>query len=233
MRRAAPWAALVLALAFPLAMQAEHQTYYLSFASRIFISALAATSLNLILGYGGMISFGHAAFVGTGAYVSSILLSEGVASAWIGWPAAVAASSGAALAIGGVSLRPRGVYFIMITLAFAQMVFFLVNSMKAYGGDEGLSLSERASVGLGVDLGSDLAFYYAALAALAAGLYGLHRLAHSRFWGVIPALRGKDERAEAIGFSACRCKLVCLVLAWAARGRARAPPSWPGQDPGP
>ena len=77
MRRAAPWLILALALAFPLAMQAEHQTYYLSFASRIFVYALAATSLNLILGYGGMISFGHAAFVGTGAYVSSILLTEG------------------------------------------------------------------------------------------------------------------------------------------------------------
>ncbi len=139
MRRAAPWVILALALVFPLAMQAEHQTYYLSFASRIFVYALAATSLNLILGYGGMISFGHAAFVGTGAYVSSILLSEGVASAWIGWPAAVTASALAALAIGAVSLRTRGVYFIMITLAFAQMMFFLVNSMKAYGGDEGLS----------------------------------------------------------------------------------------------
>src|SRR5256885_3563225 len=201
MRRAAPWVALVLALAFPLAMQAEHHTYYLSFASRIFIYALAATSLNLILGYGGMISFGHAAFVGTGAYVSSILLSEGVASAWIGWPAAVAASSGAALAIGAVSLRTRGVCFLMITLAFAQMVFFLVNSMKAYGGDEGLSLSERASVGLGVDLGSDLAFYYAALAALAAGLYGLHRLPPLRFWGGSHAEREKQGRARADGLS--------------------------------
>jgi len=195
MRRAAPWVILALALVFPLAMQAEHQTYYLSFASRIFVYALAATSLNLILGYGGMISFGHAAFVGTGAYVSSILLSEGVASAWIGWPAAVAASALAALAIGAVSLRTRGVYFIMITLAFAQMVFFLVNSMKAYGGDEGLSLRERASVGLGVDLGSDVAFYYTALAALAAGLYGLHRLRH---------------------------KLACFVIAGAAGGLAGA-----------
>src|SRR3989440_9057226 len=222
MRSAAPWVALALALAFPLAMQAEHQAYYLSFASRIFIYALAATSLNLILGYGGMISFGHAAFVGTGAYVSSILLSEGVASAWIGWPAAVAASSGAALAIGAVSLRTRGVYFIMITLAFAQMVFFLVNSMKAYGGDEGLSLSERASVGLGVDLGSDLAFYYAALARLAAGLYGLHRLAHSRFGRVIQAIRENEERAEAIGFPVYRCKLVCFVIAGAAGGLAGA-----------
>src|SRR5436190_2824068 len=222
MRRAAPWVALVLALAFPLAMQAEHQTYYLSFASRIFIYALAATSLNLILGYGGMISFGHAAFVGTGAYVSSILLSEGVASAWIGWPAAVAASALAALAIGAVSLRTRGVYFIMITLAFAQMVFFLVNSMKAYGGDEGLSLRGRASVGLGVDLGGDLAFYYAALAALAAGLYSLHRLAHSRFGRVIQAIRENEERAEAIGFPVYRYKLACFVIAGAVGGLAGA-----------
>jgi branched-chain amino acid transport system permease protein len=169
MHRAATWAVLALALAFPLAMQAEHQTYYLSFASRIFVYALAATSLNLALGYGGMISFGHAAFVGTGAYVSSIFIAEGVTSAWIGWPAAVVASALVALAIGAVSLRTRGVYFIMITLGFAQMMFFLVNSMKAYGGDEGLSLGARASTGLGFDLGSDVVFYYTALALLSGG----------------------------------------------------------------
>src|SRR5258708_23269614 len=117
------------------------------------------------------------------------MLSEGVASAWIGWPGAVTASALAALAIGAVSLRTRGVYFIMITLAFAQMMFFLVNSMKAYGGDEGLSLPARASVGLGVDLGSDVAFYYAALAALAAGLYGLHSHAHSALREVVHSVR--------------------------------------------
>src|SRR3989475_12882879 len=143
MRRAAPWVILALALFFPLAMQVEHQTYYWSFASRICVSALAAPSLNLILGYGGMISFGHAAFVGTGAYVSSILLSEGVASAWIGWPAAVAASALAALAIGAVSLRTRGVYFIMITLAIAQMGIFLLNSMQANVVDEDLTRRRR------------------------------------------------------------------------------------------
>jgi len=220
MRGAATWAVLAMALAFPLAMQAEHQTYYLSFASRIFIYALAATSLNLILGYGGMISFGHAAFVGTGAYVSSIFIVEGITSAWIGWPAAVAASALAALAIGAVSLRTRGVYFIMITLAFAQMMFFLVNSMKAYGGDEGLSLRERASTGLGIDLGSDTVFYYVALALLAAGLYALHRLAHSRFGRVVQAIRENEARAEAIGFPVYRYKLACFVLAGAAGGLA-------------
>jgi len=220
MPRAATWFVLALALAFPLAMQAEHQTYYLSFASRIFVYALAATSLNLILGYGGMISFGHAAFVGTGAYVSSIFIAEGVTSAWIGWPAAVAASAVVALAIGAVSLRTRGVYFIMITLGFAQMMFFLVNSMKAYGGDEGLSLRERASTGLGVDLGSDVAFYYTAFALLAASVYAMHRLAHSRFGRVIQAIRENETRAEAIGFPVYRYKLACFVLAGAAGGLA-------------
>jgi branched-chain amino acid transport system permease protein len=218
MQRYAPLAVLVLALAFPLVVQ---ESYYLSFASRIFIYALAATSLNLALGYGGMISFGHAAFVGTGAYVSSIFIAEGVTSAWIGWPVAVAASALAALAIGAVSLRTRGVYFIMITLAFAQIVFFLVNSMKAYGGDEGLSLSGRAT-GLGFDLGGDVAFYYVALAALAAGVYGLHRLAHSRFGRVIQAIRENETRAEAIGFPVYRYKLACFVIAGAAGGLAGA-----------
>ena len=212
MRRYAPFAALVLALAFPLAVS---EPYYLSFASRIFVYALAATSLNLVLGYGGMISFGHAAFVGTGAYVSSIFIAEGVMSAWIGWPAAVAASALAALVIGAVSLRTRGVYFIMITLAFAQMMYFLVNSMKAYGGDEGLSLPARVT-----GLAGDLAFYYVALAALVAAVYGLHRLAHSRFGRVIQAIRENEARAEAIGFPVYRYKLACFVIAGAAGGLA-------------
>jgi branched-chain amino acid transport system permease protein len=217
MQRYAPLAVLVLALAFPIAV---HEPYYLSFASRVFVYALAATSLNLVLGYGGMISFGHAAFVGTGAYVSSIFLAEGVASAWIGWPAAVAASALAALVIGAVSLRTRGVYFIMITLAFAQVVFFLVNSMKAYGGDEGLSLPQRAS--LGFDLGGEIAFYYVVLLLLAVSLYGLHRLAQSRFGRVIVAIRENESRAEAVGFPVYRYKLACFVIAGGVAGLAGA-----------
>jgi len=134
---------LLVFILFPLAMLWADQLFYVSFASRVMIYAIAATSLNLVLGYGGMISFGHAAFVGTGAYVGSILVAEGVTSAFVGWPAAIAASALAAWLIGAISLRTRGVYFIMITLAFAQMMFYLVNSMKAYGGDEGLTLRQR------------------------------------------------------------------------------------------
>jgi branched-chain amino acid transport system permease protein len=217
-----PVLAIAAAIAFPVAMRAEGDAYYLSFASRILIYALAATSLNLILGYGGMISFGHAAFVGTGAYLSSILLAEGVASAWIGWPVAVAGSGLAALVIGAVSLRTRGVYFIMITLAFAQMMYFLVNSMKAYGGDEGLTLPARARVGAGIALDDAQAFYYVALGALAAALFGLHRLAHSRFGRVVQAIRENEARAEAIGYPVYRYKLVCFVIAGAAAGLAGA-----------
>jgi len=215
-------AILAVFVALPLVLHAFDQVFYISFASRVMIYAIAATSLNLALGYGGMISFGHAAFVGTGAYVASILIAEGVPSAWIGWPAAIVASGVVAWVIGAVSLRTRGVYFIMITLAFAQMMFYLVNSMKAYGGDEGLTLPRRASVGFGIDLGNEVAFYYVVLALLAAMLYALHRLAHARFGRVITAIRENEVRAEAIGIPVYRYKLACFVIAGAAGGLAGA-----------
>ncbi len=186
------------------------------------IYAIAATSLNLVLGYGGMISFGHAAFVGAGAYVASICIAEGVTSAWLGWPAAIAASALAAWLIGAVSLRTRGVYFIMITLAFAQMAFYLVNSMKAYGGDEGLTLPQRAELGLGLDLGNEVVFYYVVLFFLAISLYGLHRVMQSRFGRVVVAIRENEARAEAIGLPVYRYKLVCFVIAGAVAGLAGA-----------
>ena len=212
---------LVLIL-FPLAMQALGYLFYVSFAARVLIYALAATSLNLVLGYGGMISFGHAAFVGAGAYVASIFVAEGVASAWIGWPAAVAAAALAAAAIGAVSLRTRGVYFIMITLAFAQMMFYLVNSMKAYGGDEGLSLPRRADLGFGLDLGNELVFYYVVLAVLLACLYGLHRVVNSRFGRVMLAIRENAPRVEGLGVPVYRYQLACFVIGGAVAGLAGA-----------
>src|SRR5204863_4405101 len=116
---------IAVCVALPLVLQATSHLFYVGFASRVLIYAIAATSLNLVLGYGGMISFGHAAFVGTGAYVAGILVAEGATSAWIAWPAGVAAAAAMAALIGALSLRTRGVYFIMITLAFAQLMFHL------------------------------------------------------------------------------------------------------------
>jgi branched-chain amino acid transport system permease protein len=220
MKRAAVVIALLVAL--PLALQAFGYLFYVSFASRVMIYAIAATSLNLLLGYGGMISFGHAAFVGAGAYTASILVAEGVTSAWTGWPAAIAVSALLAWIIGAVSLRTRGVYFIMITLAFAQMMFYLVNSMKAYGGDEGLTLPARAELGFGLDLGSEVVFYYVVLALLMLTLYALHRVVHSRFGRVMVAIRENEPRVEAIGLPVYRYKLVCFVIAGAAGGLAGA-----------
>ncbi|HEX5476885.1 MAG TPA: branched-chain amino acid ABC transporter permease [Burkholderiales bacterium] len=203
-------------------LQATDQLFYLGLASRILIYALAASSLNLVLGYGGMLSFGHAAFFGAGAYVVGILAAEGVTSAWIAWPAAVAASALAALAIGAISLRTRGVYFIMITLAFAQMVYYIAVSLRAYGGEDGMPLAARSALGGGLDLANELIWYYVVLGLLAGMLYLLHRLARSRFGRAIEAIRENEARAEAIGFPVYRYKLACFVLAGAAAGLAGA-----------
>ena len=217
-----PIAVFVALAIFPLVMQAMDALFYVSLASRVLIYAIAATSLNLVLGYGGMVSFGHAAFFGAGAFVVGILAAEGVRSAWIAWPAATAVAALAALLIGALSLRTRGVYFIMITLAFAQMIYYVFVSLKAYGGDDGLSMPGRSTVGGDIALANDLVWYYLVLAILAAVLYGMHRLIHSRFGRVIEAVRENEARAEAIGFPVYRYKLLCFVIAGAIGGLAGA-----------
>lgn len=218
------WPLLVLAaaIAFPFAALALGQEFYVSVAARIGVYAIAATSLNLVLGYGGLISFGHAAFFGLGAYTVAVLSVSGVGSGWVAFPAAVAVAALAALLIGAISLRTRGVYFIMITLAFAQMLFYLANSIKAWGGDEGLNLPARSGFGLGVDLGNDLHFYLLVLGLLTALLVGLQRLDESRFGQAIRAIRLDEVRAESIGFPVARYQLLLFVIGGALGGLAGA-----------
>jgi branched-chain amino acid transport system permease protein len=222
MRRWLPFAVLAAAAAFPLVAKPLGWEFYIGFASRIMIYALAASSLNLVLGYGGMVSFGHAAFVGAGAYTVAILMAEGVASAWIAWPLAVVLAGALAAAIGAVCLRTRGVYFIMITLAFAQMIYYVAVGMRAYGGEEGLNLPTRSQLGFGLDLKDDVTFYYLVLAILAAALYALRRAVGARFGRVIEAIRENETRMEAIGFPTYRYKLVCFALGGALAGLAGA-----------
>jgi branched-chain amino acid transport system permease protein len=186
------------------------------------VYAVAATSLNLLLGYGGMISLGHAAFFGLGAYCTAILLSEGVQSGLIHLLAVVVVVGGASLVIGAISLRTRGVYFIMITLAFSQMLFYLVNSVKGYGGDEGLTLRVRSLLPGGLDLRDGNTFYYCALVVLAAQLFLLHRFVHSRFGRAVRALRDDEVRAEALGLPVFASKLVVFVAAGVLCGLAGA-----------
>jgi branched-chain amino acid transport system permease protein len=222
MQRWITLAVLAAAIAFPLIARPLEWDFYIGFASRIMIYALAATSLNLVLGYGGMVSFGHAAFVGAGAYTVAILMAEGVASAWIAWPLAVLLAGALAAAIGAVCLRTRGVYFIMITLAFAQMIYYVAVGMRAYGGEEGLNLATRSAVGFGLDLKNDATFYYVVLAILAAALFALRRAMGARFGRVVVAIRENETRMEAIGFPTYRYKLVCFALGGAVAGLAGA-----------
>ncbi|HEX6528390.1 MAG TPA: branched-chain amino acid ABC transporter permease [Burkholderiales bacterium] len=212
---------LAMVVLFPLAMQALDQQFYTSFATRILIYAMAAASLNLVLGYGGMVSFGHAAFFGSGAYIVGILAVEGVTSLWIAWPAAIVAAALAALVIGAISLRTRGVYFIMITLAFAQMMYYVFVSLKAYGGDDGVALPTR-STGLGASLSNDLVWYYLVLVLLGIVLFLLHRLLGSRFGRVIEAVRENETRAAALGYPVYRYQLLCFVISGAIAGLAGA-----------
>jgi branched-chain amino acid transport system permease protein len=222
LERGAIGALAIVALAMPWLLQALQMDFYLSFASRILVFAIAATSLNLVLGYGGMVSLGHAAFFGLGSYVTGIMLTEGITHGGMHLVATVAIAGCAALLIGAISLRTRGVYFIMITLAFAQMLFYLANSVKGYGGDEGLTVRARSLLAFGIDLKSGVSFYYAALAVLAASLYSLARFVPSRFGRAVLALRDDEVRAEALGFQTFRYKLVIFTAAGALAGIAWA-----------
>jgi len=220
-RRGAAALTLVALVALPSLLQAIDQDFYISLVSRVLIFALAATSLNLVIGFGGMVSFGHAVFFGAGAYCVALLAESGVVSAALAWPLAMAVATLLALVIGAISLRTRGGYFIMITLAFAQMVFYLLVSLKAWGGDDGLSLVQRSTFGL-VDLSDDTSFYFVALAILAAVLAALDRLAHSRFGRVIQSIRENETRMEAIGYPVFAYKLCCFVIGGALAGLAGA-----------
>ncbi|MDQ5906084.1 MAG: branched-chain amino acid transport system permease protein, partial [Pseudomonadota bacterium] len=188
------WLALgvgVLLALLPPVLQAFGQEFYISFAARVLIFALAATSLNFVVGFGGMVAFGHAAFFGAGAYTVAILMELGVASAYVAWPIAVVVSAVLALGIGLVSLRTRGVYFIMITLAFAQMTYYLFVSARVLGGDDGLPLTGRMTLG-GLGLNGDGALFYMALGCLALVMFLLGRLADARFGRTIQAIRENE-----------------------------------------
>src|SRR5258705_465795 len=170
----------------------------------IVIFARAAASLNLIMGYGGMMSFGHAAYLGIGGYAVGILANEGIGSGFIQWPVALLVSALFALAVGALSLRTRGVYFIMITLAFAQMAYYIVSGLARYGGDDGLTIYKRSDFGGLINLSSRVQFYYLCLACLFGGVYLIWRIVNSRFWLGVQCLRSHEPRMPAIGFRANR-----------------------------
>ena len=161
--------------------------YILPLVTRMMILALAAIALDLILGFGGLVSFGHAAFIGIGAYVAGIMVTEGQTDALAILPAVLAVSAAFALVTGYICLRTSGVYFIMITLAFGQMAFFAASSLSAYGGDDGLTLWDSASLfGTGW-LADDTGLFYVTLTVLVAGFALVQAIVGSRFGRVLRA----------------------------------------------
>jgi branched-chain amino acid transport system permease protein len=213
-----------LLLLLPLAASWLGQPFYIRLFTRIMILGLAAVSLDLILGYGGMVSLGHAAFIGVGAYTVGILayhsdngglflgLIPGTDNAFIVWPAAILLGALTALIIGAISLRTEGFYFIMITLAFAQMVYFFFVSWQTYGGDDGLQLMDKSWPVASL---SAMQFYYLVLVSLLLATLLITRLVASRFGMVLRGCRQNERRMRAIGMPTYRYRLAAFAIAGA------------------
>ena len=213
---------LALLAAVPLYASLTGDPFAVTLFTRVLILALAAVSLNLIMGYGGMVSFGHAAYLGIGGYTVGMLWKEGIASGFVQWPAAMAVSALFALVVGSLSLRTRGVYFIMITLAFAQMVYYVAIGLDRYGGDDGLTIRQRSQFGGLIDLNNKTLFYYLCFAILLGSIFLVYRIVNARFGLVIRGVRSNERRMRAIGFPTFRYKLICFVIAGALCGLAGA-----------
>ena len=212
--RTPPWlrlALLALLAVLPPVAHALDQPYLVDVFARIMVFAIAAVSLDLLIGYAGLVSFGHAAFIGVGAYAAGILNHHGIESGFVQFPVALSASALIALAIGSISVRTGGVYFIMITLAFAQMLFYLGISLEAYGGDDGMAYFPSTLVEP-IDLYEVTHLYYFTFAVLALVLLFLGRLVNARFGMAVRGIRSNERRMAAIGFPTYRYKLACFVI---------------------
>jgi branched-chain amino acid transport system permease protein len=203
------FAALLLV---PFAARFGTESYVLSLMTRVLVLALAAMSLDLLIGFGGLVSFGHAAFLGIGAYAVGILSAEGVHDGLVHLGVALAAAAVFATLTGLVAVRTQGVYFIMITLAFGQMLYFVATALAQYGGDDGMTLARRSQL-FGRDvLAGDTALYYAAFLVLLLGYLALRRVVASRFGRVLTGSRENPTRMAAVGFRPFRYQLVAYIL---------------------
>lgn len=206
--------------------------FYLDLATRLTILAIAAVSLNLILGYGGLISFGHAAYLGIGAYAVGIpahhwlyggLESLGLAttSGYVQFPLAIGVAALFALVTGAICLRTKGVYFIMITMAFAQMMYYAIVSIEEYGGDDGLVIDTRSELPF-IDLDDPLQLFGLAYVSLVVAMLIVRMIVNSRFGMVLRGAKGNNERVVMLGFNTYLFRLTAYVIAGAMAGYAGA-----------
>lgn len=202
---------LLLAITPPV-LEAMGQGFFASVVTRMMIYAIAALSLDLILGYGALVSFGHAAFLGIGAYAVLVLNSMGITEIALQFAAAALAAAVFAAITGTIALRTRGVYFIMITLAFGQMLYFFLISLSVFGGDDGASLPARSTIAGQGWLDHDLALFYLVLGILVLCFWGLSRLTASRFGRVLVGTREDGLRMQAIGFRILPYQLTAYVI---------------------
>ena len=199
--------------------------FYVDLMVTTMILAIFALSLELLVGRTGLVSFGHAAFFGIAAYATALLSpqNEAASIAWL-LPAAVVISALAALGIGALSLRTRGIYFIMVTLAFAQMAYFVFHDMKFAGGSDGRYLYVKPVLAIGpytlLDLDRPLTFYYSTLAALVVVYALLAAVGRSRFGHALAGIKANEQRMRAAGFSTYPYKLAAFVMAGAVAGVA-------------
>ncbi len=210
------WAMFLILFGFasgPGFTELLNKPFYLDLMIRIMILSMAAVSLNLLLGFGKMVSFGHAAFIGIGAYSIGIPAYYEQHGAFTQLLITIVASGTFGLSTGMICLRTRGVHFIMITLAFSQMIFFAFVSMAAYGGDDGMTIDTRSEFPALIDLENDVHLYYLVFTFLVGTLFFVHRLVHSRFGLVIQGIKSNESRMQALGYNTYRYQLVCYVIA--------------------
>lgn len=212
---------MALLLIVPLLAYYTDNRFYLDFATRIICLAIAAVSLNMILGFGGMISFGHAAFIGIGAYCVGIPAYYGYESGWLHFPLAMLASALFALITGAISLRTKGVYFIMITMAFAQMGYYFFLSLEEYGGDDGLTIYNRSVLNI-INLENKVVLFLLTYAILIGTVYLVYRIVNSRFGMVVRGCNSNEARMKALGYNTYVYKLTAYVIAGAMCGLAGA-----------
>ncbi|WP_417794901.1 branched-chain amino acid ABC transporter permease [Terasakiella pusilla] len=225
---------LLILFTLPFIAQWAGQPFWIDLTTRIVIYGIAAMSLDIILGYGGMVSLGHAMFLGIGAYSMGILTHHsfegsvvpflpgewtGSTSGFVHLAASILASGLLGLVIGLLSLRTVGVYFIMITLAFAQMMFYFFIALPTYGGEDGLNVWSRSEIP-GLDLSDSMTFYFVCLSLLCAFWFIARRLVDSRFGGVLRGCKQNEQRLKALGYNTIRYKLIAFTIAGAGAGLA-------------
>jgi branched-chain amino acid transport system permease protein len=220
--RFGPWILLLALAALPFVAPLIGADYYVGFVRRMLIVTLAVASLNFLIGQGNLQALGHAGFFGVGAYTVVVMSDMGHANAWGMWGAAIVVTAVVAVLIGAVCFLTRGVYFIMISLAFAQMLYYVAVSLRTYGGDDGYTLTLRPSFGFTLPSGYGNTLYILVLAATALALLMFDRLAQTPFGRALHGIRDNEVRMRALGYPVYRLKLCAFAIAGAVAGLAGA-----------